>query len=413
MMELRSYNDALNYLYSRLPVFQHQGASAYKKDLTNTILLCEALGNPERNFKSIHVGGTNGKGSVSSMLSAVCIRHGMKTGLYTSPHLKDFRERIRINGVMIDEDYVVSFVNAFIPIIERINPSFFELTVAMAFQWFALHKVDIAVVEVGLGGRLDSTNIINPELSVITNIGWDHADLLGPSLEHIAHEKAGIIKQHIPVVIGEWDEISGPIFRNKSAECGSKMYVASENPEWEGHSFEGALKGSYQQKNMRTVWEAARVLQERGWALKDTEIATALNMVTELSGLRGRWEVLRQEHPRIIADTAHNEPGLKEVMQQVLNNSFETLHMVLGFVKEKDLEKILPLFPREARYYFCKPSIERGLDAGILKEKASNFGLEGDIYANVSEAIKAAKVAAGSNDFIYIGGSTFVVAEAL
>ena len=412
-MEYRSYEEALHYLYSRLPVFQHQGASAYKKDLTNTILLSEALGNPERNFKSIHVGGTNGKGSVSSMLSAVCIRHGMRTGLYTSPHLKDFRERIRINGAMIEEDYVVSFVNAAVPLIERINPSFFELTVAMAFSWFATQKVDIAVVEVGLGGRLDSTNIITPELSIITNIGWDHADLLGPTLENIAFEKAGIIKQHIPVVIGEWDEISGPIFRKKSEECSAKMHVASENPAWEGHIFKGALKGSYQQKNMRTVWEAVRVLQGKGWALEDAQVSSALNMVQELSGLRGRWDVLQEKAPRIVADTAHNEPGLKEVMQQVLHSSYETLHMVLGFVKEKDLEKILPLFPRNARYYFCKPALERGLDATILQEKAAIFGLEGLVYGGVAEAVKAAKDAAGQDDFIYIGGSTFVVAEAI
>ena len=412
-MKFSSYEEALHYLYSRLPVFQHQGASAYKKDLTNTILLSEALGNPERNFKSIHVGGTNGKGSVSSMLSAVCMRHGMKTGLYTSPHLKDFRERIRIDGMMIDEAYVVDFVNASIPLIERINPSFFELTVAMAYSWFAAQKVDIAVVEVGLGGRLDSTNIITPELSVITNIGWDHADLLGPGLEHIAFEKAGIIKQHIPVVIGEWDEVSGPVFQKKSEECKAKMHVASENPEWEGHIFKGALKGSYQQKNMRTVWEAVRVLQNQGWALEDTQVSAAMNMVEELSGLRGRWDVLQQEGPRIVADTAHNEPGLKEVMQQVLHSSYETLHMVLGFVKEKDLEKILPLFPRNACYYFCKPALERGLDASILQEKAAVFGLKGLVYNSVVHAVQAAKEAAGKHDFIYIGGSTFVVAEAL
>ncbi|MBU6324086.1 MAG: bifunctional folylpolyglutamate synthase/dihydrofolate synthase [Bacteroidetes bacterium] len=412
-MEFRTYNEALNYLYSRLPVFQHQGASAYKKDLTNTVLLSEALGNPERKFKSIHVGGTNGKGSVSSMLSAVCICHGMKTGLYTSPHLKDFRERIRIDGAMIDEAYVVNFVNAAIPLIERINPSFFELTVAMAFSWFAMQEVDIAIVEVGLGGRLDSTNIITPELSVITNIGWDHADLLGPGLENIAFEKAGIIKQNIPVVIGEWDAVSGPVFQHKSEECKAKMHIASENPAWEGHVFEGALKGSYQQKNMRTVWEAVRVLQDKGWELDDDQVASALNKVEELSGLRGRWDVLQQKGPRIVADTAHNEPGLKEVMQQVLHSSYETLHMVLGFVKEKDLEKILPLFPRNARYYFCKPALERGLDAAVLQEKAAAFGLEGLVYSGVAEAVQAAKEAAGKDDFIYIGGSTFVVAEAL
>jgi dihydrofolate synthase/folylpolyglutamate synthase len=412
-MVLHSYHEALNYLYSRLPVFQHQGASAYKKDITNTILLSEALGNPERQFKSIHIGGTNGKGSVSSMLAAVCIRHGMKTGLYTSPHLKDFRERIRIDGLMIDETYVVDFVNKTIPLIERINPSFFELTVAMAFSWFAAQKVDVAIVEVGLGGRLDSTNIITPELSVITNIGWDHADLLGPSLTHIAAEKAGIIKPNIPVVIGEWDEISGPLFLKRSSECDAPMRVASENPAWAGRIFDGSLKGRYQQKNMRTVWEAVRKLQDSGWPLDDEQVQQALNQVSELSGLRGRWDILQQEGPQIVADTAHNEPGLREVMQQIESCSYQTLHMVLGFVKEKDLERILPLFPEHARYYFCKPNLERGLDATVLQAQFAANGLTGKAYARVAEAVQAAKSNAGPQDFIFIGGSTFVVAEAL
>ncbi|MEY3982906.1 MAG: hypothetical protein RL160_463, partial [Bacteroidota bacterium] len=403
-MVLNSYQEALNYLYGRLPVFQHQGASAYKKDITNTILLSEALGNPERQFKSIHIGGTNGKGSVSSMLAAVCIRHGMKTGLYTSPHLKDFKERIRIDGLMIDEWYVLDFVNKTIPLIERINPSFFELTVAMAFSWFAAQKVDMAIVEVGLGGRLDSTNIITPELSVITNIGWDHADLLGPSLTHIAAEKAGIIKPNTPVVIGEWDEISAPLFLKKSSDCKAPMQVASENPEWAGRTFEGSLKGRYQQKNMRTVWEAVRMLQKSGWHLDDEQVQQALNQVSELSGLRGRWDILQQEGPQIVADTAHNEPGLREVMQQIESCSYQTLHMVLGFVKEKDLERILPLFPQYAQYYFCKPSLERGLDATVLQAQFGASGLFGKAYASVAEAVQAAKSNAGLQDFIYIGG---------
>lgn len=412
-MVLHSYHEALEYLYSRLPVFQHQGASAYKKDITNTILLSEALGNPERKFRSIHIGGTNGKGSVSSMLAAVCNRHGMKTGLYTSPHLKDFRERIRIDGSMIDEAYVLDFVNQTIPLIERINPSFFELTVAMAFTWFAAQKVDVAIVEVGLGGRLDSTNIITPELSVITNIGWDHADLLGPTLTHIAAEKAGIIKPNIPVVIGEWDEVSGPVFQRKSEECGAPMRVASENPEWTGRIFEGSLKGFYQQKNMRTVWEAVRMLQEYGWQLDDKQVQHALHKVSELSGLRGRWDILQPEGPQIVADTAHNEPGLREVMNQIESCSYQSLHMVLGFVKEKDLERILPLFPEHAHYYFCKPNLDRGLDVTILQQKFAASGLMGKAFPSVAAAIQEAKSNAGPQDFIYIGGSTFVVAEAL
>jgi dihydrofolate synthase/folylpolyglutamate synthase len=412
-MVLNSYQEALNYLYGRLPVFQHQGASAYKKDITNTILLSEALGNPERRFKSIHIGGTNGKGSVSSMLAAVCVRHGLKTGLYTSPHLRDFRERIRIDGLMIDEWYVVDFVNKTIPLIERINPSFFELTVAMACSWFAAQKVDVAIVEVGMGGRLDSTNIITPELSVITNIGWDHADLLGPTLEHISAEKAGIIKPNIPVVVGEWDEVSGPVFQKKSTECNAPMLVASENPEWAGRTFESSLKGFYQQKNLRTVWEAVRMLQKSGWSLNDEQVQQALNQVTELSGLRGRWDILQREGPQIVADTAHNEPGLREVMHQITSCSYQTLHMVLGFVKEKDLDRILPLFPKSARYYFCKPNLERGLDATVLQAQFAANGLTGNAYAGVAEAVQAAKSNAGLQDFIYIGGSTFVVAEVI
>jgi dihydrofolate synthase/folylpolyglutamate synthase len=412
-MAFKSYDEVLEYLYRRLPVFQYQGASAYKKDITNTLLLCAELGNPEQQFKSIHVAGTNGKGSVSSMLSAICSRHGMKTGLYTSPHLKDFRERLRINGNMIAETFIVDFVCEHQALIERINPSFFEVTVAMAFSWFAAQKVDIAIIEVGLGGRLDSTNVITPELSVITNIGWDHADLLGPTLEHIAYEKAGIIKQEVPVVLGEWDNLTGPVFRQMSQERKAPLRIASENPEWSHRALESSLKGHYQQKNIRTVWESVRALQNAGWALEDTRVETALNMVTELSGLRGRWDILQAEGPQIVADTAHNEPGIREIMQQLQTQSFERLHMVLGFVKEKDLGKILPLFPRNAHYYFCKPDIERGLDAEILRETAATYDLDGKAYAHVADALQAAKNTAGKNDFIYVGGSTFVVAEAL
>ena len=408
-----TYSEVLEYLYGRLPVFQNQGASAYKKDLTNIIALCESLQHPERSFKSIHVAGTNGKGSVSSMLAAICTRHGLKTGLYTSPHLKDFRERIRLNGEMIDEEFVRHFVSSNLELIERINPSFFEVTVAMAYAWFALQQVDIAVIEVGLGGRLDSTNIITPELSVITNIGWDHADLLGPTLKNIAFEKAGIIKQGVPIVLGEWDDETGPVFREVSSQNKSLLRIANLNPEWENHRFRGSLLGNYQQKNMRTVWESVRELQRQGMPLQDDLVQDAMMRVGELSCLRGRWEILQEEAPFIVADTAHNEPGIKDVMRQVTAIPCRTRHLVLGFVKEKDLDKIMPLFPGTGRYYFCRPSIERGLDADTLRNRAAAFGLYGNSYPSVTDAIAAAKADAGPEDVIYIGGSTFVVAEAI
>jgi dihydrofolate synthase / folylpolyglutamate synthase len=406
-----SYSDTLSFLYDQLPVFQHQGNSAYKKDLTNTLLLAEALGNPEKGFRSIHVGGTNGKGSVSSMLSAVFTLHGKKTGLYTSPHLKDFRERIRIDGQMIPEQTVVDFVNMSRDLIDRIRPSFFELTAAMAFYWFNEQQVDMAIIEVGMGGRLDSTNVINPELAIITNIAWDHAELLGGSLEKIAFEKAGIIKPGVPCVIGEWDEVSGPIFEQVAITKDAPISIASRNPAWWGRKFSGALKGSYQQKNMRTVWEAISVLQTIGYDLDSTLVQDALNRTSELSGLRGRWEILKSSGPIVVADTAHNDAGMRIVLEQLRELPMHRLHMVFGVVQEKDLSKILPLMPKDAIYYFCKPNVVRGLDAVTLKETASAYGLTGNTYNSASEAYESALEAADTRDVIFVGGSTFVVAE--
>jgi dihydrofolate synthase/folylpolyglutamate synthase len=405
-----SYGETLDYLYSRLPVFQHIGKAAYKADLNNTLALCAALGNPEKAFKSIHVGGTNGKGSVSSMLSAIFTRHGLKTGLYTSPHLKDFRERIRINGEMISEAFVVNFTEKVKPLIESIEPSFFEITVAMAFEYFRAEKVDIAIVEVGMGGRLDSTNVITPELAVVTNIGWDHMDFLGDTLPKIATEKAGIIKPEIPVVIGESSPETRPVFLYKAESHHSPIYFAEAAPDDWIEACE--LKGNYQRKNLATVKKATEVLKTLGYALENEDILKALKSITLLTGLRGRWEVL-QTQPLTIADTAHNSDGLRETMSQLRKLKAPKIHFVLGVVNDKDLSKMLPLLPVDADYYFCKPNIFRGLNAEKLAEQARNAGLRGKVFESVEKAKNMAKSLAGEDDVIYIGGSTFVVAEAL
>ncbi|MFN7302129.1 MAG: bifunctional folylpolyglutamate synthase/dihydrofolate synthase [Bacteroidota bacterium] len=406
-----SYDEVIEFLFSRLPVYQHQGAAAYKKDLTNTLLLSDALDHPENKFKSIHIAGTNGKGSVSSMLASVLLAQGYKTGLYTSPHLKDFRERMRIDGKMIPEGFVMDFVNMHLDLIDRIQPSFFELTVAMAFDWFAKEQVDFGVIEVGMGGRLDSTNIITPMLGVITNIGWDHADMLGDTLEKIAFEKAGIIKPGVPCVLGEWDDITGPVFQYAANERGAPLHIATRNPEWWSKTFNGSMKGQYQQKNMRTVWEAVRGLQSLDVEIDDEVAAYALNNVQELSGLRGRWEYLDKGNPPLIVDTGHNEPGIRLVLEQLKDIPHNHLHIILGFVKEKDLGRILPLFPKDASYYFCKPGVVRGLDAETLRLQAGACGLFGDAFASAPEALAAARSRAQAGDIIFGGGSTFVVAD--
>jgi dihydrofolate synthase/folylpolyglutamate synthase len=404
------YEETLEFLYSRLPVFQHIGAAAYKADLNNTIALCDALQNPHHHFKSIHVGGTNGKGSVSSMLAAIFMKHGYKTGLYTSPHLKDFRERIRINGNMIPKDFVVSFTESMKPMIEKIYPSFFELTVGMAFAYFKQSAVDIAIIEVGMGGRLDSTNVISPELSVITNIGWDHMEFLGDTLAKIASEKAGIIKKNVPAVIGEVLPETLSVFEQTAKNRTSELTRGVTAPaRWIEKC---ALKGDYQKKNLGTVKAAIQALERQGYHFSEHLILEALQEVKQLTGLRGRWEIM-QEQPLIIADTAHNADGLVETMGQLTKGLKGKLHMVMGVVKEKDLAKILKLLPASAEYYYCKPAIFRGLDAEILAAEATKAGLQGKVFGSVEQALMAAKDAAQKNDTIYIGGSTFVVAEVL
>jgi len=426
-------------------MFTRDGASAFKKDLTNTLELCRRLDNPQHKFKSVHVGGTNGKGSTSHMLAAILQTAGYKTGLYTSPHLKDFRERIRVNGQMISEQTVIDFVENHKTDFEEIAPSFFEMTVALAFDVFAKEEVDIAIIEVGLGGRLDSTNVITPLVSVITNIGWDHMNMLGNTLPLIAGEKAGIIKPGIPVVIGERQEEVANVFVDKASETNSKMRFASE--EWvvsspevgksdsrkekEGlleiiakrnqfdHASSGLpdfrtfrldLTGTYQLKNIKTVLSAVDELREQGFNITDDHIQTALSQVKTLTSLHGRWETLSQ-NPLTICDTGHNPDGIEEVMKNIAAVKYNHLHMVIGMVNDKDTGKVLPMFPKDATYYFCKPDIPRGLDAEIMKTQAEAHDLIGDAYPSVKEALLSAQKNAGNDDLVFIGGSTFVVAE--
>lgn len=433
-----TYQQTLDYLYQQLPMFTRVGVSAFKKDLTNTLLLCEKLGNPQHQFKSIHVGGTNGKGSTSHMLAAVLQTAGYKTGLYTSPHLKDFRERIRINGEMIPEQEVVDFVETQQENMLKIEPSFFELTVATAFDYFAREKVDIAVIEVGLGGRLDSTNVITPLLSVITNIGWDHMNLLGNSLQEIAVEKAGIIKPKVPVVIGEHQSEVADIFIAKAEQESAPIRFASEewilqkaeksNPLSEylevlvqqksllfqdlTSLFELDLTGTYQLKNLKTVLSSLDELQKSGFNISYDTVFTALKQVKLSTGLNGRWQTLSRQ-PLIICDTGHNPEGIKEVLENIIATPHNELHFVIGMVNDKDSSKILSLLPKQATYYFCKPDIPRGLASEVLKEQAENFDLLGTNFNTVKEALATAKQNAQPEDLIFIGGSTFVVAEVI
>ncbi len=394
-------------MYFRLPMYQRQGGPAFKKDLTNSIAFSEHLGKPESQFPSVHVAGTNGKGSTSHMIASVLQAAGYRVGLYTSPHLKDFRERIRINGKMISEEEVVQFIEANKKFLEEHSLSFFELTVGMAFDHFSRSKVDIAVVEVGLGGRLDSTNIIQPLVSVITNIGLDHTQFLGDTLAEIAFEKGGIIKPGIPVVIGEVRKETLPVFEKLAAERKAPIFVVEQGQKLQ---FETDLIGSYQQKNLKTSLKTIELLRKPGFEITDAQIQVGLLHVGANTGLKGRYQVL-QENPKVICDTAHNREGLELVLDQVMKEGGKNLHFVLGFVNDKDLETVLPLFPKEAAYYFCRPDIPRGLNAEILKEKARKFGLEGLSYPSVSRAYEDALRKAGFEDLIYAGGSTFVVAE--
>lgn len=407
-----TYQETVEFLYSRLPYFTRDGKSAIKKDLGNTLALCRILGNPQEQFTCIHIAGTNGKGSCSNMLSAILQEHGFKTGLYTSPHLKDFRERMRVNGEMVSEAFVVDFTRRIIPHLDSIQPSFFEITVAMCFAWFAEMQVDYAVIETGLGGRLDSTNIITPILSVITNIGYDHMDLLGDTLGKIAYEKAGIIKPGIPVVIGESHPETDPVFINKAESCGSSIFFADKNVCYYNTEIETDLQGNYQQKNGVTVLQACDVLKTLGLPLDTFKTAKALRQVRKLTNFRGRWEILGN-NPKIIADTAHNAHGLELVCRQLSMESYRELHMVFGMVKDKDRRAVLELLPKAARYYFCKPDLPRALEPELLEQEAAAVGLHGAAYLSVAAAIAAARAAAAPKDLIYIGGSTFVVAEAL
>jgi dihydrofolate synthase/folylpolyglutamate synthase len=428
-----TYEETLEFLFGQLPAYHRIGKAAYKHDLGNTIALDNYLGNPHLKYQSIHVAGTNGKGSVSHMIASILQEAGYRTGLYTSPHLKDFRERIRVDGEMIPEYEVISFVKNHKDIIESIRPSFFEMTVALALNYFANSKVDIAVIEVGLGGRLDSTNIISPLLSVITNIGHDHMDLLGDSPGKIAIEKAGIIKKSVPVVISETQLETSEIFVALAVESGSEIEFADQNFEClldETSSISGARKyviqdkssketfkgtialgGDYQSKNLLAVYQ---VFKSLGGILNysDENIKKGISKVIRNTGLSGRWQVLGH-NPLTVCDTGHNKEGLEYVMNQINRIPKSGLHMVIGFVNDKDLSSVLPLFPKDARYYFAKASVPRALDENILRIKAAEYGLKGSCYPDVKAAVKAAADSASGTDMIFIGGSTFVVADAL
>lgn len=448
-----TYQQTIDYLYAQLPMYSRIGAAAYKEDLHNTIALCKAIDNPQTKFKSIHIAGTNGKGSTSHMLAAILQQAGYKTGLYTSPHLKDFRERIKINGEMMRQEFVIDFVEHTKTISEQIQPSFFELTVAMAFDYFEKEKVDIAVIETGLGGRLDSTNIITPILSIITNIGYDHMDILGDTLEKIGSEKAGIIKPGVPVVIGEYLPETKNVFIEKAKQCNAPIYFAQHEYAVSNikysmqllscdvnsvknnitESFELDLNGLYQTKNLRTVLCAEGILLQQGFNIKNEDEKQALKNVKKITGLFGRWDVI-SSNPTIVLDVAHNEDGIKQLLQQlsvvsgessvvssessvisgelsVVSSELPYIHFVMGFVKDKDITKVLSLLPKNAQYYFSNAHIERALPGKDLQEKAKAFQLHGEIFDNVNEGIIAAKRKAAANDIIIVCGSVFLVAE--
>ena len=404
-----NYTNTLQWMFSQLPMYQRQGKTAFKKDLLNSIALSKHLNFPEKQFKSVHVAGTNGKGSTSHMIASILQESGYKVGLYTSPHLKDFRERIKINGRVIEKKEVINFIEENRPFFEEYHLSFFEMTVGLAFDHFAKQQVDIAIVEVGLGGRLDSTNIIFPEVSVITNIGLDHTQMLGETTAEIAFEKAGIIKKGIPVVLGEFQESIFPVIEKRAKESDAKISIAERNIT---NPTETDLLGNYQLKNTKTAIQTIEILRNKGFQVSDESCASGLKKVVQNTGLLGRWQQLNTA-PKVICDTAHNREGLKIVFEQLLQESFDNLHIILGFVEDKNLEDILPIFPKEAVYYFCKPEIPRGLDAVELQLQCFDFGLVGGAYDSVKAAYKSAMERAGDTDLIFIGGSTFVVAEVL
>ncbi|RMB57144.1 bifunctional folylpolyglutamate synthase/dihydrofolate synthase [Dokdonia sinensis] len=402
-----TYQETLDWLFAQLPMYQRQGAANYKINLDKIQALAQYLENPQKEFKSIHVAGTNGKGSTSHMLASVLQEAGYNVGLYTSPHLKDFRERIRLNGEVVSKQFVIGFVKKHKAYFEAHQLSFFEMTVGMAFAFFASKKVDVAVIEVGLGGRLDATNIITPELSVITNIGMDHTQFLGNTLPEIATEKAGIIKEGVPVIIGEYQKETEEVFSTLSRKRNAPLHKAYD---FNLMPMESDLLGSYQKQNMRTVQVAISVLQDQGFAVGIQHIAKGLKNVVKNTGLLGRWQTL-QESPKVICDTGHNAEGLHYVVDQLSKEKFERLHIVLGMVSDKDLVEVLPIFPTYATYYFCKPDIPRGMEVAQLSEAAKSHKLIGEAYASVNEALDTAKKTASPADLIFVGGSTFVVAE--
>ncbi len=410
---MNNYDACLAYLHQQLPMFQRKGVAAYKANLNNTIALDEMFQHPHHSFKTIHVGGTNGKGSSSHMLASVLQEAGYKVGLYTSPHLVDFRERIRVNGEMISKDAVLSFMNNYVALNEKakIEPSFFELTVLMAFQYFKDQQVDVAVIEVGLGGRLDSTNIISPELSLITNISLDHTNILGSTVEAIAKEKAGIIKIKTPVVISESNALYNGVFQAKANELNAPIYFA-DSCSWPIQAYELELKGVYQQKNIKGVLQAVYLLQQVGWKITEQHLKDGLAHVLKNTRLRGRWEVV-SEHPMVVCDTAHNEAGIQEIVTQIAQTPKNDLWFVIGMVSDKDQKKVLGLLPATAHYVFTQPSIERAMPAADLALLASEIGLKGKVIANVKEAVQYALSVANTQDLIYVGGSTFVVADYL
>lgn len=427
-----NYRQTLDYLFTHLPMYQRIGPAAYKKDLTNTLTLCEVLGNPQHKFSSIHVAGTNGKGSVSNMLASVFTEAGYSTGLYTSPHLVDFRERIRVNGKLCDQDFIVGFVERIKPHIEVIQPSFFEITVVMAFDYFVQKEIDIAIIEVGLGGRLDSTNVITPVLSVITNISYDHQQMLGNTLAEIAGEKAGIIKSHVPVVIGEFHPETFPVFQQKALEQHASLYTANENVQLEiventlerlevhaGYlnqliypDLVSGLTGDYQMDNLKTVIQSIEVLRENKIEINDEAVYEGIKNVVKNTGFAGRFQLIAKQ-PLVICDCAHNSDGLQKLFQQIRKINFSDLHIVTGMVNDKDIEAGLAQFPTDAVYYFSRPDVPRGLDAEKLSETAARFHLRGNTYNSVKTALTAAQQVAKPDDLILICGSIFVAAEAL
>jgi dihydrofolate synthase/folylpolyglutamate synthase len=400
-----NYSETIDYLFQKLPIYQRTGKIAYKADIGNIVKASEILENPHLNFKSVHIAGTNGKGSTAHMIASILQEAGYKVALYTSPHLKDFRERIKINGEMISKESVVDFVQQYKSDFEKMEMSFFEFTVAMAFHYFSEKEVDIGIIETGLGGRLDSTNIISPLVSVITNIGFDHTSLLGNTIKKIAIEKAGIIKENTPVIIGRKQKECENIFIRKAKENNSEIIFCRGETKYQTD-----LKGNYQSENVRTTLFSIKEIQKQGFTISEENIKNGLMNVVKNTSLLGRWQILQKE-PLIICDSAHNEDGIKEVVKQLSEIDYKELHFILGTVNDKNIDDILGLLPKKARYYFCQANIPRSLDKEILELKSEKYGLSGEVYNSVSQALQTAKKNAEKEDCIFVGGSTFVVAE--